>query len=185
MTFHKYALMIIISLVTSMSVFAAPEVKEFTVGDNKQKIKTLVPEGWDALPNVYNTPLSLLSKKGLQDLSTVVQIVPFGVKDSDDGLSKIQKDPESYYSQKEEQVDGQDGDILSYEPFEESKKDGATIYSIGVKYKNAFGEFLDQTYYISTKSKEMFYVKALVPLDLEAQHTPVVSQVINTISSKN
>lgn len=172
-------------LIAAPSFAAKTEIKEFTVGDDKQKITSLVPAGWDAIPNLMNTPLALISEKGLQDQASVIQIVPYGVKDSDDALSKMQKDPESYYSQKEEQVDDLDGDIISYQPFEETKKDGVSIYSIGVKYKNQMGEFLDQTYYVSTKSKELFYIKALVPTDLEGQHSPLVSQVINTLSAKN
>ena len=172
-------------LITHFSVSAFAAVKEFKVGDDKQKVTALVPEGWDAFVNYANTPLALISPKGLQQLSTVVQIVPFGVKDSIEGLDDIEKDPESYYSQKEDQVDGLDGDIISYYPFEKTKKDGATIYSIGVSYKNAAGEFLDKTYYVRTQSKELFYIKTLVPMDLENKHGELVSQVINTVSAKN
>jgi hypothetical protein len=183
---RKNTLLLLVGLVSSSAAFAAsPVIKDFTVGDSKMKIKSMVPEGWDSFVNLYNTPLSLVSQPGLQDKATVIQIAPFDAKDNDDNFADIKKDPENYYSQKEEQVEGLDGDIISYLPFEESKKDGATIYSIGVKYKNTFGEFLDQTYFVTTKSKELFYVKALVPLDQLNAHDPIVSQVINTLSTKN
>jgi hypothetical protein len=185
MMLRNPGLTLLLSLTVSFSAYAAPQIKDFKVGDEKLKVTSLVPDGWDAFTNYSNTPLALLSPQGLQSLSTVVQIVPFGVKDSNDDLKEIQKDPDSYYSQKEEQAESLNGDILSYLPFEETKKDGATIYSIGVKYKNATGEFLDKTYYVSTKSKELFYIKTLIPLDLQNQHGEIVSQVVNTISSKN
>jgi hypothetical protein len=158
-------------------------IEEFQVETGK--VKTLVPKGWEPVVGVLNTPLAILSKKGNQDLRTVIQVAPFGLKDKDDDLMKIKKDPEDFYSQKEEYLEGLDGESISYEPYTETVKDGATICSIGIKYKHAAGRFLDKTWYISSKTKELFFVKAVIPLDLEEEHVADVNRVIASISSQN
>jgi hypothetical protein len=162
--------------------FAASTIKEFKVGADT--VHTLVPEGWDAMQNYLNIPVAMVSKKGLQDRRAVIQITPYGIKD-DGQFAKAEKDPEEYYAQKEEMLESMGGESLTYEPFEETKKDGATVLSIGVKYKTPVGEFLDKTYYISTKSKQMYFVKSLVPLDMENEQNVAVNDVINSISAKN
>jgi hypothetical protein len=149
------------------------------------RMKTLVPYGWEPVIGVLNTPLALLSKKGAQDLRAVIQIVPYGVKDMNDDLAKIKKDPDEFYDQKEDWLEGMDGESISYEPYSESVKDGTTVCSIGIKYKHANGHFLDKTWYVSSKSKELFYVKALIPLDQEAEHLVQANRVIASISDQN
>lgn len=158
-------------------------VEEFQI--ESIKMKTLVPEDWAPVTGVLNTPLALLSKKGAQDVRTVIQIVPYGVKDTQGDFQKFKKDPDEFYSQKEEMLEGLDGESISYEPFTETVKDGATIQSIGIKYENLQGRFLDKTWYISSKSKDLFYVKAMIPLDLESEHVDEVNRVIASISSQN
>ena len=160
-------------------------IKEFNVSNHTQKVKALVPTGWEPVIDVLNTPLALLSKKGLQDKRTVIQIVPYGVTDKDDLLLKFKKDPEEFYSQKEKWLEGLDGESISYEPFEESIKDGTVTYSIGIKYKNPNGEFLDKTYYLSSKTKGIYYVKAVIPLDMEEEHIPEINRVISSITNQN
>jgi hypothetical protein len=177
-------------LVTQKTAFSAVKsltgkdmVEEFKVDSGR--VKTLVPKGWEPVVGVLNTPLSLLSKKGSQGLRTVIQVVPFALKDKDDDLLKFKKDPEEFYAQKEEYLEGLDGESISYEPYTETVKDGSTICSIGIKYKNSLGHFLDKTWYISSKTKELFFVKALIPLDLEEEHVDEVNRVIASITSQN
>ncbi len=160
-------------------------VEEFKVEEGKQTVKTVVPKGWEPIVDYLNTPLVLVSKKGVQDLRTVIQVVPYGVKDPEDNLQKIKKDPDEFYSQKEEDLEASDGESISYEPFKEVVKDGMTICSIGIRYSDDHGEFLDRSYYISTKSKELFYVKALVPVDQEKEHIEEVDRTIASIAAQN
>jgi hypothetical protein len=184
MIFKRNAL-VVATLLCSISALAASDVKEFSVPESNQKFKSIVPAGWDAITGLLGSPLSLISKKGQQGTASVIEVVPYGRKDTNDLFKKMQKDPESFYSLKEDEVDAAEGEMISYLPFEEIKKDGATIYSIGVKYKDDGGEYLDQTFYVSTKGKELFFVKALVPLDLENDHATIVSQVVDSVSAKN
>ena len=184
--FKKIIVTSLFSLFLIPATFAVTQdapIKEFKIdGDT---VHTSVPEGWDAITGFLNVPIALVSKKGLQDQRSVIEIVPYGITDEKNDLAKIQKDPEEFYAQKEEWLEGMNGESISYEPFEETKRDGATIYSVGIKYKNPMGEFLDKTYYVSTKSKQLYFIKSLVPLDMENEHNSVVSEVINTISAKN
>ena len=130
-------------------------------------------------------PLVLLSKMGSQELRTAIEIVPYGVKDNKIDLAKLKKDPESFFEQKEKWLGNVYGYSLSYLPLKETKKDGATVYSIGIKYKSDQGNFLDKTYYISTKGKEIYSIKAMIPLDLEQAHEVAVNKIVQTISTRN
>jgi hypothetical protein len=183
--FQKFSLAVsLFSIVSFTPVFAATNaVKDFKTSTDT--IHTLVPEGWDAFQNYLQIPVAMVSKKGLQDQRAVIQITPVGIKDDKGEFAKIQKDPEQYYAQKEEMLDNSQGESIAYVPFQETKKDGATIYSIGVKYKNPMGEFLDKTYYISTRSKQIYFVKSLVPLDMQNESNAAVEDVVNSISAKN
>jgi hypothetical protein len=160
-------------------------VEEFKIEDGKVSVKTLVPKGWEPVVDVLNSPLVLLSKKGAQDMRTVIQVIPYGIKDPEDNLQKIKKDPDEFYSQKEEYLEEVDGESIAYEQFQEVVKDGTTVCSIGVKYSDPHGEFLDRAYYVSTKSKELFYIKALIPLDLEKEHLEEVNRTIASIAAQN
>ena len=173
------------SLAIEKNTTANADIKTFSVNKKTSTVKTWLPKGWEPLIDVYNTPLALLSKKGAQDKRTVIQIVPYGIKDSEDNLLKFKKDPEEFYAQKEDWLESMDGETISYEPFEEIIKDGTITYSIGIKYKNDLGRFLDKTYYLSSKSKGIFYVKAVIPLDFEEQHTSEVNRVISSIANQN
>ena len=159
--------------------------RTFTVNQKTARFKGLVPEGWEALVDVYNTPLTLVSKKGSQDSRSVIQIIPYGVKDHDDSLVKFKKDPEEFYSQKESWLEMMDGESISYEPFEESLADGIAILSIGIKYKNDLGHFLDKSFYLSSKTKEIFFVKAIIPLDLEKEHSGELDRVVRSLATLN
>ena len=175
--------LIVASFLMVSSSQAAIQTKEFKI--EGQSVKTIIPEGFEAIPGLLNSPLSIISKKGLQDRRTVVSITPYGIKDTANDLDKIKKDPDTFYADKEEWLEQINGSSISYEPFETYKKDGATIYSVGIKYKISMGEFLDQTYYVSTASKELFYVKALIPLDQENAHSVEVDHVIKNLAAKN
>jgi hypothetical protein len=174
------------SLLLLPTAFAASKttvMKDFKFdGDT---IHTSVPAGWDAISGFLNVPVALVSPKGLQDQRSVIEIVPFGISDQKNDFAKIKKDPEEFYAQKEEWLEGMNGESISYEPFEETQKDGATITSVGIKYRTPMGEFLDKSYYVSTKSKQIYFIKTLVPLDLQNEHNTVVSEVVNTVSAKN
>jgi hypothetical protein len=159
--------------------------RTFAVNQKTVKFKGLIPEGWEALVDVYNTPLTLVSKMGSQDSRSVIQIIPYGVKDHDDSLLKFKKDPEEFYSQKESWLEMMDGESISYEPFEESLADGMAIFSIGIKYKNDLGHFLDKSFYLSSKKKEIFFVKAIIPLDFEKEHSGELDRVVRSLATLN
>jgi hypothetical protein len=148
-------------------------------------IHTLVPQGWTAMNGALNIPVALVSEKGTQDQRAVIEITPYGKKDAGGVFSKLKKDPENFYDQKEEWLSKTDGQSISYLPFNERKLDGSTIYSIGIKYKSAQGNFLDETYYISTKSKQLYSIKVLEPLDLVKTHDVAINEVINSVSTRN
>ena len=171
-------------LVSQLSFASVPEsIREFKT--NEGSIKSIVPKNWEPLVNYLNAPLTFISKKGLMDRRSVIDVIPFGVKDLEDKLSQIKKDPEEFYNQKEEWLEGFNGESLSYEPYREIKKDGASIYSIGIKYKNSLGEYLDQSFYISTKSKQIFFVKVLIPLDQEYLNRNFAYEVVESIATRN
>jgi|GEM_PF-6223727 len=195
-TIHLFVFLVFSSLPFFSNSFAAKPshnkpksepsaVREFAVNKKTMKLKALVPSGWEPVVDVMNTPLALLSKRGAQDLRSVIQIVPYGVTDSEDHFTKFRKDPEEYYAQKEEWLDQMNGEAISYEPFEEITQEGSTTYSIGIKYKNDLGQFLDRTFYISSKTKGLFFVKAVIPLDQEDDYSHEVNRVISSIRLEN
>jgi hypothetical protein len=159
------------------------QYKDFKV--DAQTIHVSVPQGWEAMHDFLNVPISLVSEKGLQDQRAVIQIFPYGVKDENNTFTKVKKDPEEFFAQKEEWLGKIGGESISYLPFQETTHDGSTVYSIGIKYKSPAGEFLDETYYVSSKTKQLYFIKSVTPLDMLKEHQTQVSEVVNTLSSKN
>jgi hypothetical protein len=187
--FKAARVLFLFPLVFSISSLAETKthsaLKSFSVNGKTLSVKTWVPEKWEALVDVFNTPLALVSKKGTQDSRSVIQIVPYGVKDRDEVFLKFKKDPEEFFSQKEKWLETMDGEAISYEPFEETVRDGVAIYSVGIKYKNDLGHFLDKSYYLSSKNKEIFFVKAVIPLDFEKEHSDELDRVIRSLATHN
>jgi len=174
------------TLSLNFSAFAsiiASEFKDFKI--ENETVHTFVPEGWQSSKDFLNSPISMFSPKGAQGMRSVIQIVPLANKDDDFSFLKMKKDPEIFIEEKEKWLKSVSGKSMAYQPFTETKFDGGTIYSVGIKYKVAEGEFLDETFFVSSKSKQQFYVKALVPLDLLKNHEALVSKVLNTVSAKN
>jgi len=176
-------LLTIIFIAPAFAEKSEPALKNFTV--HGQTVHVLVPDGWAAMHGFLNVPISMVSEKGLQDQRAVIEIIPYGVKDPNDQLAKIQKDPEEFYAQKEDWLIKNGGESMSYLPYVETKKDGASVYSIGIKYRSPAGDFLDESYFVSSKSKQLYFIKVLTPLDMLGDHATQVSEVINTISTKN
>jgi hypothetical protein len=174
----------LLSLLLLPAAFAEKTTsKDFTVEGNT--VHTEIPAGWSAMQGMFNVPITFVSEKGLQEQRSVIEIIPYGEKDTNNELSKVKKDPAEYYAQKEAWLDSVKGESMRTLPLTETKKDGALIYSIGMKYKTPQGEFMDKTYYVSSKSKQLYFIKTMVPLDMLDAHQNIVSEVVNTISAKN
>lgn len=170
----------------SISSFAAVDsktIKQFKIENSV--VKTIVPDQWSPMTDVLNTPLALVSKKGAQNTRAVIQIVPYNEIDKDDFLSKVKKDSNQYYADKESWLGGVNGESIQYYPLEEKSISGGKVFSIGIKYKNEFGEYYDQSFYLSTKTKHLFYVKALTPLDMAEEQTANINRVIASIAEQN
>ncbi|MBC7396161.1 MAG: hypothetical protein H7333_01865 [Bdellovibrionales bacterium] len=124
-----------------------------------------------------------MSPKGTSGNRTVIHVTPYGVTDKDDLLKKIPKDPEEYVKQKEEWLENVDGESISYDSFHEESVNDSTIYSIGMSYSVDKGKFHQQTYYVSDKSKHIYFISALIPIEQDNETQNTVKAVARSIAS--
>ena len=148
-------------------------------------IHAYVPEGWSALTGVINVPLTFLSEKGTQDTRAAISVVPFEESSDRDGFATLKKDPENFYDQKEKSIHESGGRSISYVPFKEEKKDGAKIYSIGIRYHLNDADILDKTFYVTSKNKQSYMIKVLMPSDLEKENEVAINKEVEAISARN
>ncbi len=165
---------------TSTAVSFA-KTQDFTV--EKDHFKVEVPDTWIVPKYSLGAPVALVSKMGKSDRRSVVQIVPYGIKDDENKLKKFEKDPEDYVEQKENWLESVRAESLSYDDYAEEKINGNTLYSIGVTYHGLDGVFHERQYYISTASHKIFYVKTLIPDDLEKTDNQVSEKIVRSIAS--
>ena len=149
--------------------------------ESKETYKVEVPDQWTAIEGLLDVPLSVVSKTGSEGNRAVVSVVPM-YKD-DGSFKKLDKNGDDYISQKEDWLDAIDGEALSWDDYHEQKIDGATVYSIGVTYKVDHGTFHDRTYFVLNKNKKLFYIKTMVPKDLEASQNKHVNEIVRSIAS--
>ena len=166
-------------LVSGYSAHA--KIQEFKVKEGEFKLD--LPPQWDHAEALLGIPVTLVSPLGAGGQRAVISITPYGVIDKDDVLKKIKKDPEEYVKQKEDWLENVDGESLSYDSFHEETENGSTIYSIGMSYKVEAGTYHEQTFFVSDKTKHIYFVTALVPQQLDAQTNTIVKAVTRSIAS--
>jgi len=164
------------------------------------KVSVEAPEGWEAVKDLYNLPLSVLSPdhesedpgqvEDFQARRSMVAIIPTGAKDVILPVDGMKHDENAYYANRKADLEQDGAVVLStmpyhYESFTKTAVPGMPrdLHTLGIRYRVGEKVFMEYSNYVICDF-QIYLLKAIVHAEDQKEDELKLNQVVRSFQCK-